>query len=85
MARMGRPPKADSGYHVSVHIANGYRYASTQPLVDDQSGGSGKRHHIHWGRLEDGNVFIPGKAYILASPQERRKLIFPEDWDLSAI
>lgn len=35
MARMGRPPKADSGYHVSVHIANGYRYASTQPLVDD--------------------------------------------------
>ena len=85
MARTGRPPKADSAYHVSVHIANGYRYASTQPAVADPDSGTKKYRHIHWGRLDDDNRFIPGKAYILASPAERKKLIFPDDWDISAI
>ncbi|MDO5139453.1 MAG: transposase, partial [Oscillospiraceae bacterium] len=85
MARMGRPPKADSGYHVSVHTANGYRYASTQRSVSNPDDGSKKYHHIHWGRLDENNRFIPGKAYILASPEERKKLIFPDDWDVSAV
>ena len=85
MARTGRPPKADSAYRVSVHMANGYRYASTQPAIDDPDSGIKKYRHIHWGRLDDDNRFIPGKAYILASPAERKKLIFPEDWDISAI
>lgn len=29
--------------------------------------------------------FIPGKQYLYASPEERAKLIFPEEWDLSEI
>ena len=29
--------------------------------------------------------FIPGREFILASPAERAKLIFPEDWDLSEL
>jgi hypothetical protein len=85
MARTGRPPKEDSGYHVSPHNANGYCYAATQPAVIDPDTGKKKYHYIHWGRLEDGNRFIPGKAYILASPVERGRLIFPDDWDISAI
>jgi len=82
---MGRPPKADSGYHVSIHVANGYRYASTQPAITDPNSGAKKYRHIHWGRLDENNRFTPGKAYILASPAERAKLIFPDDWDISAI
>jgi len=82
---MGRPPKADSGYHVSIHVANGYRYASTQPAITDPNSGTKKYRHIHWGRLDENNCFTPGKAYILASPAERAKLIFPDDWDISAI
>ncbi len=35
MARTGKPPKADSAYRVSVHMANGYLYACTQPAIDD--------------------------------------------------
>ena len=85
MARTGRPPKAESAYHVSIHVANGYRYASTQPAISSADGSVKKYHHIHWGRLDDSNRFIPGKAYILADPVEREKLIFPDDWDLSAI
>ena len=85
MARTGRPPKADSGYHVSPHNTNGYCYASTQPAYIDPETGEKKNHYIHWGRLTEDNRFIPGKAYILASPEERQKLIFPETWDISAI
>ena len=29
--------------------------------------------------------FIPGTEYVFASPVERAKLIFPEDWDLSEL
>ena len=85
MARTGRPPKAESAYHVSIHNANGYRYASTQPAISSSDGTVKKYHHIHWGRLDDNNHFIPGKAYILADPEERAKLIFPAEWDISAI
>ncbi len=84
MARTGRPPKPESGYQVSTHNANGYCYASTQPSYIDPVTGKKKNRYVHWGRLED-NRFIPGKAYILASPEERQKLIFPADWDISAI
>ena len=85
MARTGRPPKADSGYHVSPHVANGYCYASTQPAYIDPETGIKKYRYVNWGRLIDDNRFIPGKAYILASPEERSKLIFPDDWDMSAV
>jgi transposase len=81
---VSRPPKADSGFHVSIHIANGYRYASTQPAINHSDDGVKKYRHIHWGRVDENNKFTPGRAYILASPEERGKLFFPNDWDLSA-
>ncbi len=81
---MGRPPKPDSGYHVSIHKVGNYQYASTQPSSVGDSGKKSYRH-IHWGRLDENMKFIPGTEYILASPAERAKLIFPEDWDLSEL
>ena len=81
---MARPPKPDSGYRVSVHAANGYRYASTQQSFVDKDTGKKKYRHVHWGCLDDSNRFIPGRAYFLADPEERAKLIFPKDWDISA-
>ena len=81
---MGRPPKPDSGYHVSIHKVGNYQYASTQPSSVCESGKKSYRH-IHWGRLDENLKFIPGTEYILASPAERSKLIFPKDWDLSEL
>ena len=81
---MGRPPKPDSGYHVSIHKVGNYQYASTQPSSVGESGKKSYRH-IHWGRLDENKKFIPGTEYILASPAERAKLIFPESWDLSEL
>ena len=81
------PRKADpnSQYKVSIHLNNGYRYASTQPFVIDSDTGKKSYHHIHWGTVDDNNKFIPGKNYLVASISERSRLIFPEAWDLSEI
>ena len=82
---MPRKPDPDSQYRVSVHTDKGYRYASTQPGIIDPVTGKRNYRRIHWGTLDENNRFIPGKAYIFASLEERSKLIFPEGWDLSEI
>lgn len=81
------PRKADpnSQYKVSIHLNNGYRYASTQPYVVNPDTGRKSYHHIHWGTVDENNKFIPGKNYLVASISERSRLIFPESWDLSEI
>ncbi len=80
---MPRKPDPDSPYRISIHLDKGYRYASTQPSVIDPETGERRYRRIHWGTVDENNRFIPGKAYILASLDERSKLIFPENWDLS--
>ncbi len=58
-------------------------YASTHPYTTDEKTGKRKYVNLHWGTVADGNRFIPGRRYIFASPEERAKLVFPKDWDLS--
>ena len=80
---MGRPRDPLSPYRVSVHNCNGHTYATTQPFSTDADGKIVRRHYS-WGILI-GSKFIPNKNYIYASQEERDKLIFPADWDLSTI
>ena len=80
---MPRKPDPEAQYRISVHIDKGYRYASTQPAQVDPETGRRTYRRIHWGTVDENNRFIPGKAYIFASLEERSKLIFPEGWDLS--
>ena len=39
--------------------------------------------HCHWGVVDENKKFIPGKRYVFASLEERERLIFPDDWDMS--
>ena len=39
---------------------------------------------MHWGKVTEDLRFIPGKRYLEAAPEVRRRLIFPVGWDLSA-
>ena len=66
---------------------NGYRYASTQPLVVDPDRTSGRNKHrrIHWGTVDENNKFHPNNTFLYADVSERRKLIFPDDWDMSEV
>lgn len=80
---MGRHVDSTAQYRISIHINGGYRYASTQPAFVDDKTGERRYRRVHWGTVDENLRFIPGKQYILASPEERRKLVFPEGWDLS--
>ena len=82
---MGRPLDPAAPYRISIHCIGGYRYASTQPAYQDPDTGKTKHKRIHWGTVDDSNKFIPGSKYIFAPIEERAKLVFPEDWDLSEL
>ena len=82
---MGRASDPTAQYRISIHVNGGYRYASTQPATLDPETGKRRYQRIHWGTVDENLKFIPGKQYIVASPEERQKLIFPEGWDLSEI
>lgn len=81
---MARPTKEDSIYRLSPHKNGDYMYASTHPytLTDD---GRRKYRLQHWGTLTPDLKFIPGKQYLYASTEDRNKLIFPPEWDLSEL
>jgi hypothetical protein len=80
---MSRPVDPNAQYRVKPHVTNGYTYASTQPPYTNPESGKKKYHHIHWGKVDENQKFIPGYSFYLASPEERARLIFPEDWDMS--
>ena len=82
---MARPTDPNAQYRVSIHTISGYRYASTQPAYQDPETGKTKHKRIHWGTVDESNKFYPGSRFIFAPIEERAKLIFPEDWDLSEL
>lgn len=85
VVHMARKADIATTYKVKIHTNNGYRYASTQPIIIDPERKSGRNKHkrIHWGTVDDEMKFHPNNNYIMASPEERAKLVFPEDWDMS--
>lgn len=81
---MARPTREDSIYRVGLHKNGGYVYAATHPYTIDDKGERKYSIH-HWGTVTPELKFFPGKRYLYASVEERQRLIFPEDWDLSEI
>ena len=49
---MARPRLEGTNYKMSIHVANGHRYASTQPLLVDQASGKTRNMRIHWGTYD---------------------------------
>ena len=78
---MVRPVDPSAPNRVRVHVVNGYPYAITQPYHLNDRGMKVWRQ-VYWGTV-DGLKFHPGKRYWEASPDERDKLIFPDNWDTS--
>ncbi|MCL2135582.1 MAG: nitroreductase family protein [Candidatus Bathyarchaeota archaeon] len=80
---MPRPVNPNSQYTIKLHTTGGYTYASTQPPHIDPTTGKKKYTYKHWGTIDQNNKFIPNTLYYLTPPEERAKLIFPKNWDLS--
>lgn len=82
---MGRKSNPTSMYKISIHRTNGYSYASTQPVKFDEKCGKKVHCHVHWGVIDENLKFYPGKNYFYADIEERSKLIFPQNWNLSIL
>ena len=80
---MARPVDPNAQYRVKPHVNGGHTYASTQPSYVDKETGKKKYRYIHWGTIDDNRRFLPGVQFYQASPEERARLIFPEEWDMS--
>ena len=81
---MARPTKETTPNKVVAHRNGGHTYAATRPLVrrDD---GTKYNKTIHWGTLENGNKFVPNLLYLMTPIEERKRLIFPDDWDMGEV
>lgn len=84
---MARTIDPKTSYKVKIHKNGKYLYASTQPIVVDPERTSGRNKHkrIHWGTVDENKKFHPNQTYLMTSPAERSKLIFPSDLDMSEV
>lgn len=80
---MARPINEETAHRVTLHINNGYRYATLRPRVTNSDTGKRMNKSIHIGTVTEEMKFIPNKHYLYMSPSERKELIFPKDWDLT--
>jgi hypothetical protein len=80
---MGRHSDPDAQFQVKPHVTKGYMYASTQPPYVDPATGKTKYRYIHWGVVDENLRFAPGAAFFHATPEERARLAFPKEWDMS--
>jgi len=80
---MGRPSDPVAPYRVKPHVTHGYTYASTRTQLIDPDTGKMKHPYVHWGTVDENLKFTPGSKFFLATPEERARLIFPENWDIS--
>lgn len=81
---MSRPVNPLTKYKMIVHTIGNHRYASTKINSVDKNGKT-RSAHKHWGTLDSNNKFYPNATFLYESLEERAKLIFTEDWDLSEL
>ena len=80
---MSRKPDPTTPYHVRDNYDKGYHYAYVQRVVETDKGPV--RRKINIGTLKEQNVFVPNNTLRLMNVEERRLLIFPEDWDITLV
>ena len=79
--KKGRPTREESQYTVHIHKNNGHMYASTNTFAIDDDG-KRRYRYTHWGTIDENKKFTPGINFYNAPVTERKKLVFPSDWDL---
>lgn len=79
---MSRTKDENTKWKMRLFVTAGRRYAVT---INPGVGASGKRcsNISIWGLLSEDLKFSPNLRFVLLSMQEKKKYIFPEDWDIT--
>lgn len=83
--KRGRPVDAMTRYRMFAHKVGGHVYAATRHSVVDEKSGKKKQKCMHWGKIDDENVFHPNKSFEYLTPDEQRKFIFPDSWKMDQL
>ena len=80
---MSRPKDPDTQYRMKLFVSNKHRYAATAAPGYNENGKWVPNTTI-WGKLSEDSVFEPNLRFMMLTSEEKKKYIFPEDWDTSA-
>lgn len=80
---MARPRDPMSEFRVTTLRSGERTYANTRKWIIDPGSGKEKRCNRIWGFVDNALVFHPNASYLQLSESERKKLIFPDSWDMS--
>ena len=81
---MARPVNPNTPYIVrSGDFKGDYAYVYVQRRLKVKKYSEPQRRKLNIGKITRDKVFIPNNAFRLMSIDERRKFIFPDDWDIS--
>ena len=65
---MARPISDETAHKVTLHINNGYRYATLRPRVTNEATGKRMNKSIHLGTVTESLKFIPCPRYPRIDP-----------------
>ena len=84
---MSRKVDPNTPYRMICHRVSGRNkmYASTKKEKFSKKTGKPYSGYVHWGTVDSEKKFEPNIDWLLLDPDERKKFIFPPDWDLSAV
>ena len=82
----GRHANPGNAYNMKLHKNRKYWYASTQRASYDEQGNCIGYRHYHWGTVDKDTLkFYPSREFLYLPIQERKKFVFPPDWDISEL
>ncbi len=80
---MSRPKDPETQYKMKQFVSNSHRYAATA-----SPGYNAEKKWVSnttiWGKLTKESVFEPNLRFMLLPAEEKKKYIFPKDWDISS-
>ena len=82
---MGRPKNPLTPFKVSSFHDKQYHYAYIQPPIEDAETGKITRRKLILGSLDRDLKVIPSVRFRLMDIQTRKRLIWPENWDITEV
>lgn len=80
---MSRHKDPNTEYRMKLFVSNSHRYAATaSPGYNKEK--KWVSNTVIWGKLTEGLVFEPNLRFMLLSAEEKKKYIFPKEWNISS-
>lgn len=80
---MSRPKDPNTQYRMKLFVSSNHRYAATaNPSYNAEK--KWCSNITIWGKLSEKSVFEPNLRFMLLTADEKKKYIFPKEWDISS-